>query len=187
VSYFDEPAQPEEPARSGRPRWLEFLRASAPLSAAAAVIGAFIYGVTLLPKAEFTAFDINAYREKLARKPGGESLRSIIARQIGADGLTPSGVAGWLDYEPSSGVLVMSIKDVRGNPVVGADVRAAMRRPTAPDGPNFMLVPDADKAYSAEIKSLGHGPWDVSITAVDPSVPSGTGLIFRVEKNITVR
>jgi len=184
VRQFPEPAKPEAtpappPQRHG------LIRASAPLTVCAAVIALLIYGVTLIPQPEFTAFDINAYREKLARRPG-ESLRSLIARHLGADGLTPNGTAGWLDYEPSSGNLVMSIKDHHGMPVNGADVRAAIRRTDQAQGSHFIMTQDQDKRYSAELKSFGKGTWDISVTAIDPSVPRGSGLIFRVEKNVRV-
>lgn len=157
-----------------------------PLLATAIVIGLIVYGATLIPRPEFTTFDINAYREELARRPAGESVRSMIAREIGADGLTTTGTAGWIDYDPSSGALVLSMKNRRGEPIEGADVRAAIRRPQGSEGARFVLTPDPDKRYRAELKSFGKGTWDVSVTAIDPSIPSGTGLIFRLEKNIRV-
>lgn len=161
------------------------VRSASVLGVIIGAIGLFAYGITLLPKTVFVDFDINAYRAQQARNQG-QSLRSVIAEKIGADALTPSGVAGWIDYEKSSGNLVMSIKNRRGEPVSGANVQAVFTRQDGSRGPSLLLQPDATNRYSADVKSLGAGPWGVSIVATDPSVTTGSQLLFRVEKDIRI-
>ncbi len=96
-------------------------------------------------------------------------------------------MAGWLEFDGASGNLAMSIKNRRGEPVQGANVQALFTRSDGVRGPNVLLQPDADKRYSADVKSLGAGPWGVSIIATDPSVTSGSQLLFRVEKDIEIK
>lgn len=162
------------------------VRSASILASAIVAIGLFAYGITLLPKANFVNFDINGYRAKQARSQS-QSLRSIIAEKIGADALTPAGVAGWVDYESTSGNLVMSIKNRRGEPVQGANVQAVFTHADGSRGPSVLLQPDATSRYSADVKALGTGPWGVSIVATDPSVATGSQLLFRVEKDIRIQ
>jgi hypothetical protein len=50
-----------------------------------------------------------------------------------------------------------------------------------------LLQPDASSRYSADVRTLGTGPWGVSIVATDPSVATGSQLLFRIEKDIRIQ
>lgn len=140
----------------------------------------------MLPQAEFATFDINSYRAQQASNHA-QSMRSIIAEKLGADALTTTGVVGWVDFEGKSGNLVMRIKDRRGEPVSGADVHAMFTHEDGSRGPRLLLQPDATNRYSADVRSLGAGPWGVTVVATDPSVTIGSQLLFRVEKDIRIQ
>lgn len=101
---------------------------------------------------------------------------------------TPTGWHGRVDFDSSSSAIKLKIADFMGKPVNNLFVAA--RLTTRGDQRNAVtnvLEQNPDGTYKASASHLRKGTWDLSLTARDPNSNRETDLLFRIEKQITIK